>query len=175
MNLHYYYWYFPSVIPHRICDDIIKYGKSQQEEIALTGQTEQKEISEADLKILHKKRKSNVVWMNDSWIYKEIHPFIHLANRSAGWNFDWDWSETCQFTKYAGSKKQHYDWHCDSNELPYNKPNDKNTHGKIRKLSVTVSLSDETEYEGGDFEFDFRNTDSGSNQPRLCKEIRPKG
>ena len=175
MNLHYYYWYFPSVIPHRICDDIIEYGKSQQEEIALTGQTEQKEISEADLKILHKKRKSNVVWMNDSWIYKEIHPFIHLANRSAGWNFDWDWSETCQFTKYAGSKKQHYDWHCDSNELPYNKPNDKNTHGKIRKLSVTVSLSDETEYEGGDFEFDFRNTDSGSNQPRLCKEIRPKG
>ena len=48
MNLHYYYWYFPSVIPHRICDDIIKYGKSQQEEIALTGQTEQKEISEAE-------------------------------------------------------------------------------------------------------------------------------
>ena len=47
MNLHYYYWYFPSVIPHRICDDIIEYGKSQQEEIALTGQTEQKEISEA--------------------------------------------------------------------------------------------------------------------------------
>ena len=175
MNLHYYYWYFPSVIPHRICDDIIKYGKSQQEEIALTGQTEQKEISEADLKILHKKRKSNVVWMNDSWIYREIHPFINLANRSAEWNFDWDWSETCQFTKYAGSKKQHYDWHCDSNELPYNKPDDKNTHGKIRKLSVTVSLSDETEYEGGDFEFDFRNTDSGTNQPRLCKEIRPKG
>ena len=175
MNLQYYYWYFPSVIPHRICDDIIKYGKSQQEEIALTGQTEQKEISEADLKILHKKRKSNVVWMNDSWIYKEIHPFIHLANRSAGWNFDWDWSESCQFTKYSGTKKQHYDWHCDSNELPYDKPNDKNTHGKIRKLSVTVSLSDETEYEGGDFEFDFRNTDSGSNQPRLCKEIRPKG
>ena len=132
MNLHYYYWYFPSVIPHRICDDIIEYGKSQQEEIALTGQTEQKEISEADLKILHKKRKSNVVWMNDSWIYREIHPFIHLANRSAEWNFDWDWSETCQFTKYAGSKKQHYDWHCDSNELPYNKPDDKNTHGKIR-------------------------------------------
>ena len=36
-------------------NDIIEYGKSQQEQIALTGQTEQKEISEADLKILHKK------------------------------------------------------------------------------------------------------------------------
>ena len=69
---------------------------------------------------------------------------------------------------------QFYDWHCDSWVKPYDKPESPD-HGKIRKLSVTVSLSDDTDYEGGDFEFDFRNTDSGSNQPRLCKEIRPKG
>ena len=175
MNLQYYYWFFQASIPPKICDDIIEYGKSQQEQIAVTGNHDPNNMNEKDIKDLSKKRKSNVVWMNDSWIYKEIHPFIHLANRSAGWNFDWDWSETCQFTKYAGSKKQHYDWHCDSNELPYNKPNDKNTHGKIRKLSVTVSLSDETEYEGGDFEFDFRSSDDGSNQPQICKEIKPKG
>ena len=30
----------------------------------------------------------------------------------AGWNFQWDWSESCQFTKYK--KGQYYDWHCDS-------------------------------------------------------------
>ena len=176
MNLHYYYWYFPSVIPHKICDDIIKYGKSQQENIALTGNqgdVDPNDLNDEDLKTLHKKRKSNVVWMDDPWIYKEIQPYIHAANRNAGWNFDWDWSESCQFTKYK--LNQFYDWHCDSNELPYNKPNDKNVHGKIRKLSVTVSLSDESEYEGGDFEFDFRNDDRGSDQPRICKEIRPKG
>ena len=86
---------------------------------------------------------------------------------------DRDWSESIQFTKYK--ENQFYGWHCDSADKPYDLPDDLHRHGKIRKLSVTVSLSDETEYEGGDFEFDFRNNDDGSNQPQICKEIRPKG
>ena len=173
MNLEYYYWYFQSVIPPKICDYIIEYGKSQQEQIALTGDYDPKKVSEDDIKDVSKKRKSNVVWMDDPWIYKEIHPLVHAANQNAGWNFQWDFSESCQFTKYK--LNQFYDWHCDSWNKPYNKPNEPNTHGKIRKLSVTVSLSDETEYEGGDFEFDFRSSDDGSNQPQICKEIKPKG
>ena len=173
MNLEYYYWYFKSAIPPKICDDIIEYGKSQQEQIALTGNYKPNKVSDDDIKDVSKKRKSNIVWMDDRWIYKEIQPYIHQANVNAGWNFQWDFSESCQFTKYK--LNQFYDWHCDSWSQPYNKPEDLNTHNKIRKLSVTVSLSDETEYEGGDFEFDFRNDDKGTNQPRLCKEIRPKG
>ena len=173
MNLEYYYWYFQSAIPPKICDDIIEYGKSQQEQIALTGDYDPNTIDEKDIKDVSKKRKSNVVWMDDPWIYKEIHPLIHAANQNAGWNFQWDFSESCQFTKYK--LNQFYDWHCDSWNKPYDKPNEPNTHGKIRKLSVTVSLSDETEYEGGDFEFDFRSSDDGSNQPQICKEIKPKG
>ena len=173
MNLEYYYWYFQSVIPPKICDDIIEYGKSQQEQIALTGGYDPEKVSEDDIKDVSKKRKSNIVWMNDRWIYNEIHPYIHTANKNAGWNFQWDFSESCQFTKYK--LNQFYDWHCDSWSKPYNRPEEPDRHGKIRKLSVTVSLSDENDYEGGDFEFDFRNDDKGSNQPRLCKEIRPKG
>ena len=173
MNLEYYYWYFQSAIPPKICDDIIEYGKSQQEQIALTGDYDPNTIGEKDIKDVSKKRKSNVVWMDDPWIYKEIHPLVHAANQNAGWNFQWDFSESCQFTKYK--LNQFYDWHCDSWNKPYDKPNEPNTHGKIRKLSVTVSLSDETEYEGGDFEFDFRSSDDGSNQPQICKEIKPKG
>ena len=173
MNLEYYYWYFQSVIPPKICDDIIEYGKSQQEQIALTGGYDPEKVSEDDIKDVSKKRKSNIVWMNDRWIYNEIHPYIHTANKNAGWNFQWDFSESCQFTKYK--LNQFYDWHCDSWSKPYNRPEEPDRHGKIRKLSVTVSLSDENDYEGGDFEFDFRNDDKGTNQPRLCKEIRPKG
>ena len=61
MNLHYYYWYFPSVIPHRICDDIIKYGKSQQEEIALTGAfNNKKKLDKEDLKNLKRVKKLKV-------------------------------------------------------------------------------------------------------------------
>jgi hypothetical protein len=37
MNLKYYYWYFQSVIPERICDEIIRYGKEQDKQMALTG------------------------------------------------------------------------------------------------------------------------------------------
>ena len=173
MNLEYYYWYFQSVIPPKICDDIIEYGKSQQEQIALTGGYDPEKVSEDDIKDVSKKRKSNIVWMSDRWIYNEIQPYIHVANQNAGWNFQWDFSEACQFTKYK--LNQFYDWHCDSWNKPYNRPKQPDRHGKIRKLSVTVSLSDENDYEGGDFEFDFRNDDKGSNQPRLCKEIRPKG
>ena len=172
MNLEYYYWYFQSAIPPKICDDIIEHGKSQQEQIALTGEHDPEKDSEQNIKDISKKRKSNIVWMDDPWIYKEIQPYVNTANINAGWNFQWDRSESCQFTKYK--LNQFYDWHCDSWVKPYDKPESPD-HGKIRKLSVTVSLSDDTDYEGGDFEFDFRNTDSGTNQPRLCKEIRPKG
>ena len=39
MNISNHYWYFQSVIPPRICDDIVKYGlASKENEIqALTG------------------------------------------------------------------------------------------------------------------------------------------
>ena len=81
MNLLNNYWSFQSAIPPRICDDIIKYGLEQQEQRALTGDfNEKKDLNKKDVKKLHKKRKSNVVWMNDKWIYKEIHPYINVAN-----------------------------------------------------------------------------------------------
>jgi PKHD-type hydroxylase len=161
MNLQYYYWYFKSAIPPRICDDIVKYGLKHQDDMAITGglgrdrDLKKQPLNKKEIKNLKKKRDSNIVWMNDRWIYNEIQPYIHEANRSAGWNFNWDWSESCQFTKYKPG--QYYDWHCDSWDGVYEKEGP--TKGKIRKLSVTVSLSDEKDYSGGKLEFDFRNND----------------
>ena len=176
MNLTNYYYYFKSAIPERICDDIIKYGKSISDQMAVTGGfDDKKKLNKKQLKDLKQKRDSNIVWMNDRWIYKEIQPYVHSANASAGWNFDWDYSESCQFTKY--NKGQFYDWHCDSWDKPYvrQSANDP-SHGKIRKLSVTVSLSDPKDYKGGELEFDFRNMDPDK-KPNIkkCKEILPKG
>ena len=187
MNLKHYYYYFQSALSPKICDDIVAYGKAHQTEMAVTGglgRDENKDAYKADgtmkkgaVKNLQKKRKSEIVWVNDQWIYKEIHPFIHEANKTAGWNFDWDFSESCQFTKYGVG--QHYGWHCDSWDKPYDKPDDPNSNGKIRKLSVTVSLSDPSEYEGGNLEFDFRNqVDWERNKKskiKECTEIRPRG
>ena len=108
--------------------------------------------------------------MDDRWIYNEVQPYIHQANKSAGWNFDWNWSEACQFTKYKPG--QYYDWHCDSWEGVYKAKGP--TEGKIRKLSVTVSLSDEKDYSGGELEFQFRNQDNPK-RTKVCTEILPRG
>ena len=176
MNLTNYYWYFKSAIPTRICNDIVRYGKSLQDGMATTGgYGDPKKLSKNQIKDLKKKRDSDVVWMSDQWIYKEIHPYIHKANEAAGWNFQWDWSESCQFTKY--NKGQYYDWHCDGWDQPYKRenPNAKD-HGKVRKLSATISLSDPKEYKGGELEFDFRNKDPDKKPNiRKCTEILPKG
>ena len=174
MNLFNHYWYFKSAIPEHICDDIVKYGHQLQDQIAVTGDYGNKKLNKKQIVNLKKKRNSDVVWMDDKWIYKEIHPYIHNANKNAGWNFDWNHSESCQFTKYK--KGQYYDWHCDSWDRPYQKQGDPTTHGKIRKLSVTVTLSNPKEYKGGELEFDFRNNDPDKKSNiRKCTEILPKG
>jgi len=177
MNLQNFYYYFQSALTPRFCDELVKYGKLQQEQIALTGgQTEKvnkgKPLDDKDILDLKKKRDSNIAWLNDRWIYKEIQPFIHQANRLANWNFDWDFSESCQFTKYGPG--QHYGAHCDSWESPYANADNKDTFGKIRKLSVTCSLSDPSEYEGGELEFQFRNQDDPTPKKK-CIEILPRG
>ena len=180
MNISNYYWYFQSAVPERICDLIVKYGKQEKkrEVTAITGglgrdrDLNKHPLTKEELKDLKKKRDSNVMWMNDPWIYKEIHPYIHTANKNANWNFEWDFSESCQFTIYK--KGQYYDWHCDSWDKAYKEEGP--TKGKIRKLSVTVTLTDPKEYKGGELEFDFRNEDPDK-KPNIktCTEILPKG
>ena len=177
MNLEYSYWYFQSALSPVLCDQIIEYGNSLREETAVTRGFEKKKLDKNDLNTLYLKRNSNIAWLDGLWIYKHIHPYVQLANENAGWNFQWDWSEMCQFTKYGN--EQHYGWHCDSNPKPYDGIQGKNQKGKIRKLSVTISLSDPKEYDGGNLEFDFRNdVDWESNKEsgiKECFEIRPRG
>ena len=43
MNLEHYYYYFPSAIPPKKCDEIIKYGLEQQDQLARTGKFESDE------------------------------------------------------------------------------------------------------------------------------------
>jgi PKHD-type hydroxylase len=175
MNLSNYYWAFKSALPPKLCDDIIKYALSQKETMARTGGFGDKELNEDQVLNMQRKRKSDLVWLNDTWIYKEIHPYVHQANKNAGWNFDWVRSESCQFTKYK--LNQYYDWHCDSWDKPYEKEGPEN--GMIRKLSVTCQLTDGSEYTGGELQFDTRSYDPHMRDEDkhviTSKEILPKG
>ena len=176
MNISNYYWYFTSALTPRFCDDVIAYANAQKESMARTGGYENQQLNKDQVKNMQRKRKSDLVWLNDTWIYKELHPYVHEANKNAGWNFEWDRSESCQFTKYK--LNQYYDWHCDSWDKPYDKP-DRLDYGKIRKLSMTCQLTDGSEYEGGELEFDFRNYDphmrDETQHLKKAKEILPKG
>jgi len=176
MNISNYYWYFTSALTPRFCDDVIAYANAQKESMARTGGYENQELNKDQVKNMQRKRKSDLVWLNDTWIYKELHPYVHEANKNAGWNFEWDRSESCQFTKYK--LNQYYDWHCDSWDKPYDKQ-DRLDYGKIRKLSMTCQLTDGSEYEGGELEFDFRNYDphmrDETQHLKKAKEILPKG
>ena len=139
MILKYNYYYFKQAIPLKTCKKILKACRK-------------KIIKQASIKkgIDKTKRDCKMAWINDKWIYDILNPFIHDANKDAGWNFQWDWNETSQFTIYR--KSHHYGWHTDQSSTPL-KSKDKNFKGKIRKLSLTLQLTDKTKYKGGDFQF----------------------
>ena len=176
-------------------------------------------------------RDSDVSWLNDKWLYDIFHPYVHHANAQAGWNWQWDFSESFQFTVYHGRKENggFYGWHADGSSdfksvykaaikvkdkpvqfkppkrdgkgfvimRPDGKPEpdmraadiplkrDKktlapgftdNTHmwDKVRKLSMTVNLTNPDNYAGGNLKFDL-GAHAGKKRFKVCEEIRPTG
>ena len=172
MNLTNYYWYFQSVIPERICDDIVRYGKSLQDQMAVTGGYGNRPLSKKETKDLKKKRNSDIVWMSDRWIYKEIQPYVNQANVNAGWNFQWDWTETAQFTEYKPG--QFYGWHQDSLNQSYKNKED-NYNGKMRKLSCSILLNNSDEYEGGHLQFKMLSGNDADSTVITATETSKKG
>jgi PKHD-type hydroxylase len=77
------------------------------------------------------------------WIFDRIAEHVIIANEEL-WNFDLiGFGDGIQFTKYHGDGG-HYDWHADIGEtVPH------------RKISVVIQLSDETDYEGGNLQFNI--------------------
>ena len=73
-----------------------------------------------------------------------IWPFMEVANELSGQMFDIERVEDIQVTKYK--QGCFYEFHTDS----YSSHHFKDSHGKVRKLSMTVQLNDD--YEGGEFQ-----------------------
>ncbi len=91
-------------------------------------------------------RSSKIKWIphsNDwNWLYNKFQDMITEANDEL-WNFNiYDIVEEIQYTEYHASDSGHYDWHQDIG------PGD----ASLRKISLTVQLTDSDLYEGGDLE-----------------------
>jgi PKHD-type hydroxylase len=167
MNLQYYYWYYKKGISKELCTKILNEGLKKRKKIALTGSYNNKDIKNKKiLNEIKKKRDCKVVWLDEKWVYKLIHDFINDANKASGWNFDVNFTEKAQFTIY--NKSNYYDWHIDEMD-PVNNPKNKEMHGKIRKLSMSILLNNPNEYEGGELEF---NTPNGVFK---CTELEQEG
>ncbi len=149
--------------------------------------------NKVDLEKVRYVRDSEVSWFDDRWLYDLLHPYLRTANEKAGWKYEWDFSESVQFTKY--NKGGFYGWHADGNSCHFGKykrhipgvsqlddngnikkghTDNPNMVNKVRKLSMTVNLNKPEDYDGGNLKFDFG---PHANQKRFheCTEIRPQG
>ena len=176
-------------------DKIIPYNDKSTEEIIKKYKNEG--LSENQIYEKLKKenfiRDSKVSWLYEKWIYDNLWPFVDEANLKSGWSFDVDYAEPCQFTIYEPNS--FYGWHTDGGSDNHNTYKRKipgldtiknidqkgivkyvenpNMVGKVRKISMTINLSNESEYTGGDLKFDFG--PHVENRYQICKEIKSKG
>lgn len=91
-------------------------------------------------------RSSQVRWIPQNeewwWLYNKLSDMIITAN-DALWKFNLHtMPEQIQFTEYYATENGHYTWHQDIGPGILSK----------RKISITVQLSDPSEYEGGNLE-----------------------
>ena len=136
------------------CQDIINMGHQQKAEEAKVGHKEKKEGNYDT-----KKRITTI-----SWIPFKVMPDMYIIIEKTmkqvnGNHFGYEGmqiTEPAQFTEYP--KGGFYDWHMDAEvNCQYEPP--------VRKISMTILLSDPSEFTGGDLEF----MTEGNKPPQLLQ------
>ena len=119
------------------------------------------ETSEPNIVQLSKDiRISDIAFINDPSLRNDLFDIVQKVN-AAHFGFDiWNMADI-QYTVYRADNEGHYDWHTD--DQVSTGPN----RVSARKISMTIQLSDPSEYEGGDFQF-YRLTD-------MPEELKEKG
>ena len=83
-------------------------------------------------------------------IIDKLYNALELSMAESNWNFKIDYNENIQYTVYEAQPEKRtgdfYTWHTDSGPLVYD-------NGMMRKMSMTIQLSDPDEYEGGHFQW----------------------
>ena len=144
-------------LPEDFCNHVINLASSLETEeggVHVDGNTE----------ISKEARNNNISWINNSDIIELMQIYTVKANQECGWNFDIGVYETPQLSCYA--PEQFYDWHVDVGvELPEDT--------QFRKLSVSISLNED--YEGGDFEIEHWCAPDITNRKTNIKGMRETG
>lgn len=129
-----YYWF-----ENEFSDNELEKIKEQVSNIDFLKATIQNSVDEPI-------RNSSIKWIpfdNEfKWIYQKLMKMAEEAN-STLWDFDLiSAPEMIQYTEYYDHNSGKYDWHQDIGDgIP-----------SLRKISITVQLSDPSEYEGGELQ-----------------------
>ena len=145
----------PVLTPQQ-CDELIRIGQDEPKLNAATG------ITDKDTNLNHKYRNSIISWISfakAASIYKVIRQWMEITNNNY---FGFDTVQLSEHGQYAEySKGGFYNWHMDSNTEMAAMPT-------VRKISMTLVLNDEKDFEGGDIEiFCGETLDSEKNKFKL--------
>jgi PKHD-type hydroxylase len=92
-----------------------------------------------------KRRRTDIIWQDFMQPLGCIaKAYIDIANQAAGWGYSLSNQEKTQMGRYKSTDEGYYDWHMDAGP-----PKD----GIQRKLSISILLSDPSEFEGGELQF----------------------
>jgi|TARA_R100000084_G_C4617467_1_gene131370 PKHD-type hydroxylase len=124
----------------RQCQMVIDAGRKQRPQKAQVG------MNKSEGGVDTKKRVTTISWIpfkEMQPMYSQINEFIQKANRNHFGFENIQITEQAQFTEYP--EGGFYDWHMDTDVNMQHEP-------PVRKISMTLLLSPENQFEGGDLE-----------------------
>ena len=171
------FYIFPRAIPQTDCEKYLKYClKDANWEDASTiakgytdvvGEETTKEDREALQHHDSKMRKTDVSFLTDkdNLMNELVWGFIREANKQF-FNYKLDYFQAIQFARYQNGG--HYDWHTDAS-------GDLTLSQEHRKLSLTMSLTDHTTYDGGYLEFYNGEKPLKHDEHDVAKDVKDQG
>ena len=176
------FYIFPRAIPQKDCNKYLKYClKNANWEDASTIKTGYTDVFADNSSIEERKksqdynksvRKTDVSFIHDkdNLMNELVYSYIRKANQCV-FNYKLEYFQPIQFARYQNGG--HYDWHQDSS---FHKEGDIVTKNKeCRKLSLTMSLTDHTTYDGGYLEFFNGGKTLKHEQHNVLEDVKAQG
>ena len=140
----YNWWMYKNIIDQDTIDKILQLGEKAEWENAAVGS-----LCEDEKRFKDSIRKTDLIWLNDQWLYDIFWSLMLVANQQAGWNFEISCAESFQLGRYG--EDCHYRWHSDG--IGFLSPPGATglLSDTTRKISMVCWLNED--FKGGEFEF----------------------